>query len=138
MTFRFAGLFCNHRGERSVYGVFHGVTPVWCGDIGPLTALEPRRNCEEECPADRQLAGHKRFTFKSGRATLSSLPVIGRRLADTYGCEIVAAFLNIGADADEEQDRIYREFLFVGRPTGCRFDVARRTWGERFFLDRQL
>ena len=138
MTFPFKGQFCNHGGGRTLYGVFHGTSPVWCMDISLLTQHEPDPNCEEECPADRQLDAHTTFMFRSGRATLSSLPVIGKRLADRFGCEIVAAYLNIGVRSDEPGKRIYREFLFVGRPDECRFDVARKDWIEGFILDRQL
>src|SRR5262249_50559710 len=111
---------------------------VWCMDIDLLTQYEPDPNCEEECPADRQLAAHKKFMFRTGRATLGSLPVIGKRLADSYGCEVVAAFLNVGVQSDEPGKRVYREFLFVGRPKQCRFDVARKDLIYDFILDRQL
>ncbi len=81
---------------------------------------------------------HTDFTFRVGRAGLRNLPILGRRLADRYGCEIVAAFLNIGAAPDSESERVWRPFLFVGRREGCRFDVQRRTWSERFILPRKL
>ncbi len=138
ITFGLSGLFCNHGASRSVYGEFHGISPVWCFDIRRLTFHEPQPDCNEECPEERQLARHTLFTFRVGRAALNSLPVIGKRLADMYGCEIVAAYLNIGAEPDEANERIYRPFLFVAARADCRFDVGRRTWIEPFFVPRRL
>lgn len=138
MVFTFSGAVCNYGSDRTLYGVSGGISPVWCADLSPLTRYEPELNCEVECPLEQQLAGHDTFTFKVGRATLSGLPVIGKRLADAYGCEVVAAYINIGAETEDPGERIYREFVFVGRLAECRFEVAPETWTARFFLARQL
>jgi hypothetical protein len=60
---------------------------------------------------------------------------VGKKLADQLGCQIVAARVNIGS---KESDPIYREYLFVGRRTGCRFDVGKGDFYEKFSPDRRL
>ena len=137
MSFEFHGALCNAGGDRTVRGWFGGVTPVSCTDLGPLLRYEPERNCEaEECPEDQQLAEHDSFRFKIGRASLSGLPLAGRKLADAYGCEVVAAFVNIGSASDDGP--IHREFLFIGRHAGCRFDVAQGGFVKTALIDRVL
>ena len=136
MTFEFHGVQCSGGGSRTIYGWFGGVHGVKCWDIGPLTSFEPEPDCEaDDCPADTQLAGHDAFTIKVGRAALADLPLAGQALADRYGCEVVAARVNIGNEGD---DPIHREFLFVGRRKGCRFDVDKGSRSESFMFDRQL
>ena len=108
-----------------------------CFDLGPLLQIEPHRDCEaDECPEDTQLAEHDAFRFKVGRASLGGMPLAGRKLADNYGCEVVAAFVNIGSEGDDGP--IYREFLFVGRHAGCRFDVAQGNLVKTAMIDRRL
>ena len=135
LTFAFKGINC-HKSGQAIYGWFGGVSPVLCKDISDLVRYEPPDICmKEACPDGRRLAEHDRFTFKIGRASLRSLPVVGRQAADHYGCEVVAANVNIGS---EGKDPIYREFVFVGRREDCDFTVAKGSAQVSFTIDRAL
>ena len=104
---------------------------------GPLLELEPHRDCKAgDCPEDTQLAEHDAFRFKVGRASLGGIPLAGQKLADLYGCEVVAAYVNIGSESGDEP--IHREFLFVGRHAGCRFDVGQGNLVKTAMIDRRL
>jgi hypothetical protein len=136
MTFTFKGLNC-HRSGQTVLGWFGAVSPVLCKDISDLVQYEPNMPClsEHDCPEDRLLSKHDAFKFKIGRASLRSLPAVGKEAADRYGCEVVAANVNIGS---EGKDPIYREFVFVGRREDCDYAVDRGTVEKDFTLDRAL
>jgi hypothetical protein len=130
MTFEFKGATCNSGGSRTIHGWFGGVSGVWCKDLGPVL-YEPERDCKSDnCSEDEQLAPHSKYTFKVGRASLAGLPLVGSELADRYGCEVVAAYVNVGS---EGAGPIYREFLYVGRRQGCPFDVEKGTVSKDFF-----
>ena len=134
MTFSFHGVKCNGSSS-TLYGFFRGVTGVDCEALGDWPE-PPVRDCiEDECSTDTQLAEHDEFTFKVGRASLRDLPAVGKPLADRLGCKVVAARVNVGSKG---ADQIYREFLFIGRRTGCRFDVAKGSFDESYTLDRRL
>jgi hypothetical protein len=134
ITFSFAGSKCNTGRSHKLWGLFRGVTSVDCDDIGSLP--EPQPDCgEDNCPAEQQLAGHDEFRFKIGRAALSGLPVVGQEAAHRYGCEAMAAYVNIGSKGE---DPIYREFVFVGKREGCRFDVGKGESTQKYTFDRQL
>ena len=134
MTFNFKGLHCIDEPGRIVYGEFHAVRPVWCGDISWWLHMVPR-DCSVDCPPERQGAGHKEFAFKVGRASEKTMPLAGRKLADHYGCQTVAAYVNIGT---EGADAIHRRFLFVGHRDGVPFDVAKGNVKQDFWFERHL
>lgn len=133
-TFTFHGLKCNGASS-TLRGMFRGGTSIACDDIGDLPE-PPERDCgKDECPTDVQLEPHDEFEFKIGRASLSDLPAVGKKLADQLGCQVVAARVNIGS---KESDPIYREYLFIGRRKGCRFDVGKGDFYEKYSPDRRL
>jgi outer membrane protein OmpA-like peptidoglycan-associated protein len=135
MTFDFHSAKCNGSSS-TLYGYFGGVTSVDCEDIGDLPE-PPAFDCgKDDCPDDTQLAEHDQFLFYVGRASVNELPVVGKRVADKLGCKVVAARVNIGTVG--AADPIYREFLFIGRRTGCRFDVDRGFDDERYTFGRRL
>ena len=137
MTFEFHVPTCHDGGDRTIHGWFGGVSPVSCFDLGPLLQIEPHRDCKAgDCPEDTQLAEHDAFRFKVGRASLGAIPLAGQKLADSYGCEVVAAYVNIGSEGGDGP--IHREFLFVGRHAGCRFDVGQGNLVKTAMIDRRL
>jgi outer membrane protein OmpA-like peptidoglycan-associated protein len=124
-TFKFFNGLCNHGGTRNYYGPLFPLGTVNCPDHIDLPKLSERECKEEEvCPESTRTAGHKQFTVKVGRATLASLPLAGRKLANEFGCTFGAAFLNIQSEDGPKEKQIHREFLVVFRQNDCRFTVG--------------
>jgi hypothetical protein len=133
LKFAFSMARCNAE-SRSSRGRMHITGPVVCKDIPELR--EFKRDCEDdEC----ERAGDARhFTFKTGRATLASLPLVGQKIALGMGCSVTAAFVNVGTRTDEDKQRKYREFIFVGKNADCRFEVGKGAVDKDFTLARDL
>src|SRR6185312_13919139 len=112
-TFTFYNLICNG-GSRTYYGAFQPAWRVECpGKIDLPDAKEKECKDDEKCSEGTRLAGHKKFTIKVGRATLASLPGIGRQLAEKYGCRVTAAFVNIQSEDGPDEKQIHREFINI-------------------------
>lgn len=137
-TFSFFALRCNRGGTRTYRGAIHAVSPVFCRELPYQEIDEEKCEEKEKCPESVRLAGHRSFTVKVGRATLNSLPVIGRKYADQYGCAVTAAFVNIQSEDGSEDERIYREFLLIVRNADCPFTVGSGHEAIGTFIKRQL
>ena len=137
-TFSFFGLRCNHGGTRTYRGAIHAVSPVFCRELPYQEIDEEKCDEKETCPESVRLAGHRSFTVKVGRATIASLPALGRKYADQYGCAITAAFINIQSEDGSEDERIHREFLLMTRNADCRFTVGSGHEAYGAYIKRQL
>jgi len=129
-TFKFNNFGCNAE-SRKYYGAFQ---PVWHLECPGKVDLEPfeEEECkdDEKCPEKVRLAGHTKFKAKIGRATLASLPSLGRRAAEKFGCHFSAAFVNIQSEDGPEEKQIHREFIVLLENSGCEFNVDK---GESTF-----
>jgi peptidoglycan hydrolase-like protein with peptidoglycan-binding domain len=138
-TFTFFNKRCNRGGERSYRGVLKSVSPVYCpAEIEPADVKEQDCEKKDECDDDTRLAGHKKFTIKVGRATLASLPGIGRQLAKKYGCHVAAAFVNVQSEDGPEEKRIHREFVLLLHESGCTFTASQGEVSFSAVFERQL
>jgi outer membrane protein OmpA-like peptidoglycan-associated protein len=132
-------LLCNHGGTRTYRGLFLPRGAVNCPDhIALPEPSETECKDEEICPESTRTAGHKKFTVKVGRATLASLPLAGRRLADQFGCKVGAAFLNIQSEDGPKEKQIHREFFVIFEQKNCRFTVGNANVPISGWLSRQL
>lgn len=124
-TFEFFSPLCNHGGTRTYRGPFLPRGRVQCPDDVDLP-VPKEKECkdEEKCSESTRTAGHKQFTAKIGRATLASLPLIGREYAKKLGCKVGGAFLNIQSEDGDKDKQIHRNFFVVFREKDCRFTVG--------------
>jgi hypothetical protein len=138
-TFTFFSVLCNRGGTRTYHGAIHAISPVACPARLPDLGIG-ESSCEgkEKCPESVRLAGHHSFTVKVGRATLASLPALGRKWADQYGCAVTAAFVNIQSEDGPDNERIHREFILAARNDDCRFTVGQGRESLSLRLERQL
>ncbi len=134
MTYKFSMAKCN-KESRSSRGRMHITGPVFCADMPELREL--KRDCGDDGECDRTSDAND-FTFKVGRATIASLPLVGQRLALSQGCSVTAAFVNVGTRSDEEKQQKYRQFIFVGKNADCQFEVKKGAVDRDFTLARDL
>jgi outer membrane protein OmpA-like peptidoglycan-associated protein len=137
--FVFNAPHCNHGGERTYHGILRPVGPAFCID-GPLPDLDlPERECkdDEDCPDSTLLAGHRHVRVRVGRATTKSLPPGLRETAQPYGCNLVAAELQMDTD-DDHGGPIHREFVLLMRASECGFTVGRGDVEADFWVPRHL
>ena len=136
--FVLAGPHCNHGGDRTYHGILRPVGPAFCIDKLPDLSL-PARECKEEddCSDDTLLAGHRHVRVRVGRATTKSLPPGLRDAAQPYGCNVVAADLQMDTD-DDHGGPIHREFALLMRASECGFKVGRADVQADFWIPRQL
>ena len=138
-TFNFFSPLCNHGGTRTFHGPLLPRGKVHCpDDIDLPVPKEKECKDEEKCSESTRTAGHKQFTVKVGRATLASLPLAGRRLADKSGCKVGAAFLNIQSEDGPEEKQINRQFFVVFEDKDCRFTVGNAHVPISVWVNRQL
>ncbi|HYG38766.1 MAG TPA: DUF4157 domain-containing protein [Cytophagales bacterium] len=138
-TVSFKGFFCNSSSDRVSHGKLLPASNASCDSIFVLSM--PDRNCkgeEEDCPPSRKVDYGRRFRVRTGRAVYSSLPVIGKQLADRIGgCGATLSFINIGTDTGNDK-WIYREFLFIGKNNVCPFTVSEGDFFIDFIVPRFL
>jgi len=133
----FIPYFCN-KESRTYHGLFQPAWRVECPGKINVPDVEEKECKDEECSEETRLAGHKKFTIKVGRATLASLPGIGRQLAERYGCRVTAAFVNIQSEDGPEEKQIHREFIIILRESDCQFTVGKGQETFDGYLERQL
>jgi hypothetical protein len=134
----FKGTLCDPGGDKKSTGY----VKKWDTSCSQLAAVpKADKTCKEEkedCSDSQKLKTDETFTIKTGRATVADLPLIGKRMADKMGCTVTAAFINIGTSDGEENDRIYRQFIFVGKNANCKFVVEKSSQQKSFFVPRAL
>lgn len=135
-TFTFLGPKCDSGKGREISGRIFPLSPVFCGDI-ELPKIFDEETCEgDECPDSRKICASNRFIFRTGRMALEEIPLIGRQLAETYGCNVAAGYVNVGTRGLDPE--IYREFFFVQQTSDCEFSVEQKTMDARSLLPMQL
>lgn len=130
---------CNHGATRTYRGLFLPRGSINCPDDISLPAPSEKECKDKEiCPESTRTAGHRKFTAKVGRATLASLPLVGRDLAKKLGCAVDAAFVNIQSEDGPKDEQISREFIVLFTDKACRFTVAKEHVSIETWLNRQL
>jgi hypothetical protein len=137
-TFTFYVPFICNEESRTYHGEFQPAWRVQCPGKIDVPEVKEKECKDEKCSEKTRLAGHKKFTVKVGRATLASLPGIGRQLAEKYGCRVTAAFVNIQSEDGPDEKRIHREFIIILRDSDCVFTVGQGQESFDGYLERQL
>jgi hypothetical protein len=138
-TFTFYIPYICNKESRTYHGEFQPAWGVQCpGKIDVLDVKEKECKEDEKCSEETRLAGHKKFTIKTGRATLASLPGIGRQLAERYGCRVTAAFVNVQSEDGPDEKQIHREFIIILHESDCQFTVGQGQETFDGYLEREL